>query len=156
MAKELNEQIKNFLAPYPEYIRDLTLRIRDFIRDLYPKSNELIYDNYNALVFGYSPTDKAGDAFCSLALYSRHLNFGFLRGSELSDPKKLLKGKGSFYRYITLQTDEDMPVNYIKKILKESYINSLSRLKDKKNVPSGTTTVKIIAGKKRRPGETTG
>ena len=154
MAKESDKQIMSFLAPYPEHIRDLALRLRDFIRDLYPKSNELIYDNYNALVFGYSTTDKAGDAYCSIALYSRHLNFGFLRGRELSDPKKILKGKGSLYRYITMQTDEDMPVNYIKKILKASYLNSLSHLKDKKNLPSGTTTVKIIAGKKRRPGTT--
>ena len=32
--------------------------LRDFAWDLCPKTNELIYDNYNAVAFGWSPTDK--------------------------------------------------------------------------------------------------
>jgi len=34
--------------------------LREFVWDLYPDSNELIYDNYNAVAFGWTPTEKMG------------------------------------------------------------------------------------------------
>jgi hypothetical protein len=32
---------------------------------------ELVYDNYNALVIGYGPTERASDALIFLAVYPR-------------------------------------------------------------------------------------
>jgi hypothetical protein len=151
MGTKLGKDLINFLSPYPADIKELALRLRDFMRKLYPKSNELIYDNYNSLVIGFSTTEKTGDAFCSIALYSEHINFGFLRGSELPDPLNKLNGKGSLYRYISLSSEKEFPVNYMKKILKSAYINSLSRLQKSKIETTCTTIVKSISKKKRRP-----
>jgi hypothetical protein len=46
---------------------------------LYPDSNELIYDNYNAPAVGWSPTDRVGHTFCSIAIgrTSKNIHFGF-------------------------------------------------------------------------------
>ena len=45
-----NEQLTDFLAPYSPAIQDLTMQLRNFIVDLVPETNELIWDNYNAVV----------------------------------------------------------------------------------------------------------
>jgi hypothetical protein len=87
--KDVNDLIR-FLLPYPEHVKTTSLGLRNFIWGLYPDTNELIYDNYNAVAFGWSLTDKAGDVFCSVAVYSHYVNFGFNRGSEILDPEKLL------------------------------------------------------------------
>src|ERR1700761_1215952 len=121
MGKEQVNDLLKFMLPYPDSVKAAALWIRDFVWDIYPQSNELIYDNYNSVAFGWSLTDKAGDVFCSIALYSEYLNFGFLRGTEFPDPRKLLIGNGSLYRYISVRDREDFPEQYMQELLSMAY-----------------------------------
>ena len=141
-----------FLAPFPDDIKETALWLREFVWDLYPESNELIYDNYNALAFGFSLSDTAGDAFCSIAVFGKHINFGFNRGSELPDEKGVLIGNGSLYRYIKVTDKVELLVMPIKKLLQLSYVNALARLKERKKPMAGQTIVKMALAKTRRPG----
>jgi hypothetical protein len=151
MGKEdINYLVKAMLA-YPESVKTVALSRRDFVWALYPGTNELIYDNYNSLAVGWSPTISAGDAFCSIAMYTNHINFGFNRGTEIPDKQKLLVGDGTLYRYIQVSDRNDFPDAYITQLLEMAYENSQSRLKPGKKLTSGETIVKSIAPKKRRP-----
>lgn len=152
MCKENIIQLTQFILPYPENVKSATFWLREFVWDLFPQTNELIYDNYNSVAIGWSPTDKAVDAFCSMALFSEHLNFGFNRGVEIADPRHILLGDGSLYRYIRVDNKEDFPQIYIEGLLKAAYQNSLSRQKPVKRPVTGQTIVKAISPKKRRTG----
>ncbi|MGN6639238.1 MAG: hypothetical protein ACTHJ8_10040 [Mucilaginibacter sp.] len=152
MPKEEITDLMHFLLPFPDRVKTAALWLRDFVWDLYPETNELIYDNYNAVAVGWSPTDKAGDVFCSIAVYSNHVNFGFNKGSDLEDPGKMLVGDGSQYRYITIKDRHDFPEWYVKELLTEAYQNSISSMKPAKNAVKGETIVKSISPVKRRPG----
>jgi hypothetical protein len=79
MSKEQTKDLLKFLKPFSGHINEIVLWLRDFVWDLYPKTNELIYDNYNAVAFGWSPTDKVGHTFCSIAIgrTSKNIHFGF-------------------------------------------------------------------------------
>ena len=125
--------------------------LREFVWDLYPKANELIYDNYNALAFGWSPTDRVSHTFCSIAVgrTSKNVHFGFYWGSQIADPEKLLIGNGNQYRYILVKNKKDFPKTYITKLVHEAYINSLAEVKDKKQIIEGKTITKSISEKKR-------
>ena len=151
MSKEQITDLKKFLQPFPKEIQELALWLREFVWDLYPTANELIYDNYNALAFGWSPTDRVGHTFCSIAIgrTSMNVHFGFYWGSEIADPKKLLIGEGNQYRYILVKSKNDFPKTYIKQLVKEAYANSLGKVKDKKQLMQGNTIVKSISEKKR-------
>jgi len=152
MAKEHTQDLVTFLLPFPDRVKSAALWLREFVWDLYPQVNELIYDNYNAVAFGWSPTDKAGDVFCSVAVYSNYVNFGFNRGVDLYDAEKLLQGNGSLYRYITVKDKDDFPQDYIKQLLAMAYENSMGRMKPVKKPIFGQTIVKAISPVKRRPG----
>jgi hypothetical protein len=149
--EELNDLVK-FLLPYPDNVKAAALWLREFVWDLYPDTNELIYDNYNAVAFGWSPTDKAGDVFCSIAVFADHVNFGFNRGVDIDDPGNMLLGDGSQYRYVKVKDREDFQEWYMKQLLEEAYQNSLSRMKPVKNPVKGATIVKSISPVKKRPG----
>ncbi|HVO75217.1 MAG TPA: hypothetical protein VMT35_14400 [Ignavibacteriaceae bacterium] len=151
MSKEQTKDLLKFLKPFDEKIVKVVLQLREFVWDLYPQTNELIYDNYNALAFGWSLTDKVGHTFCSIAVgrRSKNIHFGFYWGSELSDPGKILLGQGNQYRYILVKDTHNFPKTYIKKLLKEAYINSFAKVKDKKQILHGQTIVKSISEKKR-------
>ena len=151
MSKENVNDLLKFLLPYPNSVKETALWLREFVWDLYPETNELIYDNYNAVAFGWSPTDKAGDVFCSIAVYSKHINFGFNRGSEIPDKQKVLLGDASFYRYIKVTGKKGFPAGYIKQLLAMAYENSTGRMKPVKKTIKGETIVKSISPVKRRP-----
>ncbi|KIC94075.1 DUF1801 domain-containing protein [Flavihumibacter solisilvae] len=152
MSKEQTTELLSFLKPFGQEITDLVMWLRTFVWDQYPETNELIYDNYNALAFGWSPTDRLGHTFCSIAVgrTSKNVHFGFYHGSELSDPKKVLLGKGNQYRYILVTGKDSFPEAYIKELVQEAYSNSIKKVKDKKQPVSGQTIVKSISEKKRK------
>lgn len=72
------------------------------VRRRVPGAVELVYDNYNALVVGFGPTERASEAILSIALYPRWVTLFFLQGASLSDPEGLLRGAGRRVRHIVL------------------------------------------------------
>ena len=151
MPKETVKDLLKFLKPFPKEKQEIALWLREFVWDLYPQCNELIYDNYNALAFGWSPTERVGHTFCNIAVgrTSHNIHFGFYWGAEITDSKKLLIGEGNQYRYILVKSKTDFPKTYLKKLLKEAYVNSLAKVEDKKQVMKGLTITKSISAKKR-------
>lgn len=55
-------------------------------------SNELIYDNYNAVAFGWSLTDLVSHLFCTIAVgrSSGNIHFGFYWGGHAGRSEKTL------------------------------------------------------------------
>ena len=151
MAKEDTKDLLQFLKPFSKEITEIVLWLREFVWDQYPKTNELIYDNYNALAFGWSPTEKVGHTFCSIAVgrTSKNIHFGFYWGSEIADPEKLLIGNGNQYRYLLVTGKKEFPKTYLKKLVKEAYANSLAKVKDPKLIVEGKTITKSISPVKR-------
>ena len=152
MSKDETKDLKKFLKAFGGEITKRVMWLREFVWNLYPQTNELIYDNYNAVAFGWSPTDRVGHTFCSVAVgrTSKNVHFGFYWGSEISDPKKILLGQGNQYRYILVKDRDKFPRAYIKKLVKEAYANSLAKVKDKKQIVHGRTIVKSISPVKRK------
>ncbi len=151
MAKEDLADLKKFLKPFAQEIQETAFWLRDFVWTLYPNANELIYDNYNALAFGWSPTDKVGHTFCSIAIGRTSLNihFGFYWGSLLADPEKKLMGSGNQYRYILVKDRNEFPKAYIKKLLEDAYANSLAKVKDARQIMHSKTIMKSVSASKR-------
>ena len=82
MSKPDTKDLLRFLKPFSNDMRERALWLRDFVWDIYPTANELIYDNYNALAFGWSVTDRVGHLFCTIAVgrTSGNIHFGFYLG----------------------------------------------------------------------------
>jgi len=140
------------MKPFSEHEKELALWLRKFVWDLYPSANELIYDNYNALAFGWSLSDKLGDTFCSIAVFGKeYVHFGFYRGADIPDYDKILEGKGSQYRYLKVANKKDFLADKIEKLLKYAYANAVVRMKGKKQTIKGEIITKSISPKKRRP-----
>ena len=164
MSKEQTSDLLKFLKPFTEDIQELTLWLREFVWDLYPNANELIYDNYNALAFGWSVTDRLGQCFCNIAVgrSSKNVHFGFYWGSKISDPEKRLIGNGNQYRYMIVTDKKKFPKTYMKKLLKEAYSNALIKVKpaagtgkNKTKIIQGATITKSISPVKRKAAGTT-
>ena len=93
--------------------------LREYILEIYPDSNELLYHTH-ALTAVFSISDKLADAFCMQPIYSNHMNLGFNKGTLIGDPYKLLKGTGNLIRHIPV----DSPADYRNKKAKDLVISA--------------------------------
>lgn len=96
------KQLVSFLARFSPDVAKLARAARSKIRRRLPRAIEMVYDNYNALVIGYSPTERPSDAILSIAVYPRWVNVFFLQGAQLADPDRVLQGSGSQVRFVRL------------------------------------------------------
>ena len=96
--KQLDSFIEKFAARDQKLIRD----VRKAVRKRFPTCHELVYDNYNFFVIGYSPTLRPSDAIVSIAARANGLGLCFLHGATLRDPKRLLSGEGNQTRFLRL------------------------------------------------------
>jgi hypothetical protein len=98
---------------------DLFCDLREYILELYPANNELLYHTH-ALTAVYSVSDKLSDAFCMLPIYTSHLNLGFNKGTLLKDPTRLLTGTGNLIRHIDVKTKKDYRNPKVKALIREA------------------------------------
>lgn len=145
-------ELIKFIKPYDERIQKLTLELRNFITDLVPEANELIWDNYNAVAMAYSKSEKLKDAFCHIAVYSQHINFGFNRGAELTSRNLKLNGKGKLIRHISVIDINSFPKDEIKTLIWEA-VGISERLNQNLIIKKGKpkSMVMSISEKKIRP-----
>lgn len=101
-------QLTAFIAKYTPAIRALARQVLAKMRARLPGAVELVYDNYNALVVGFGPTERASEAIFSIVLFPRWVTLCFLQGAKISDPQKLLKGQGTRVRHIVLENAMDL------------------------------------------------
>src|SRR5262245_16512222 len=80
------ERIGKFLSKYASEIEKEARAARRALRKSMPSAVELVYDNYNALVFAFGPSEKASEIILSIALYPRWVTLFFLHGADLDDP----------------------------------------------------------------------
>ena len=98
-----NDQLDGFIGKFTPEVAEVARAALAKMRKLLPGAYLLVYDNYNALAIGFGPTDRASDAIFSIALFPRWVSLFFLRGANLRDPKKLLRGSGKVARHIILK-----------------------------------------------------
>jgi hypothetical protein len=96
-------QLDVFLDKYAPDVASNARGALAFLKKRFPTASRLVYDNYNALVVGFGPNDKASAAILSIAVYPQYVRLFFLSGVSLPDPCGLLEGSGSRVRSIKLQ-----------------------------------------------------
>jgi hypothetical protein len=95
-------QLDSFLAKYDPEVAAFARRALAKMRKLVTGAVEMVYDNYNWLVIGFSPTERPSEAIFSLVLPPGRVTLCFLQGAGLPDPAKRLRGSGNVVRNIRL------------------------------------------------------
>ena len=98
------KQLAAFMAKFTPEVEALAEAALAKMRARFPNAVQMVYDNYNFLIIGFGPTERASEAIFSIALFARGVNLFFLQAaSKLPDPKRLLNGSGKHARHIRLE-----------------------------------------------------
>jgi hypothetical protein len=103
-AADAERQLDSFLAKYDPEVEAFARRALAKMRKLLPGAIEMVYDNYNWLVIGFSPSKRPSEAIFSLVLPPGRVTLCFLQGVGLPDPGKHLQGSGKVVRNLRLYT----------------------------------------------------
>ena len=105
-SADAEKQLKSFIDKFDPKNRALIRALRKALRKRLPAANELVWDNYNFFVIGYSSTERPSDSIVSIAAGANGVGLAFYRGATLPDPHKILLGSGSQNRFIRLESQE--------------------------------------------------
>jgi hypothetical protein len=105
-AAKAERQVAAFIRKFSAVDQRLIRAVRKALRTRFPTANELVYDNYNFFVIGYSPTERPSDAIVSMAARANGIGLCFIHGARLPDPNKVLLGSGNQTRFIRIESPE--------------------------------------------------
>lgn len=97
---DAERQLAGFIEKFEPELQAVIVQTRKALRKRLPGANEIVYDNYNFFVIGYSPTERPSDAILSIAAAANGVGLCFIHGAKLPDPHKLLTGSGKQTRFI--------------------------------------------------------
>jgi hypothetical protein len=142
----IESQIDVFLARYSPAVETHLREARARLRALFPRGFELVYDNYNALVFAISPTERTADAFISVAGYPKWVTLFFLHGIDLHDPNRVLAGQGKQVRSIRLEKPAEINSPEVQALIAQAVLRYTAAFLA---APALTTIVKAVVANQR-------
>jgi len=105
-AAQPERELAAFIEKFEPHLAELIRDCRQRLRELLPTANELVYDNYNFFVIGYSSTLRPSDCIVSIAASANGVALSFYYGVSVPDSDGLLLGSGKQNRYIRLPSAE--------------------------------------------------
>ena len=148
-APDAEAQLKRFVDKFEPEHRRLIRALRRALRKEFPGAYELVYDNYNFFVIGYSPTERPSDAIVSLTANAKGLGLCFLRGASLRDPKGILLGAGRQTRFIRLESAATLSRSEVRSLM------SAARAQSKTPMRGGGRLIIRSVSAKQRPRRST-
>jgi hypothetical protein len=146
-AGSAEAQLASFIDKFEPGVATLIRQCRAEVRKLLPTAVELVYDNYNFFVIGYTSTERASDCIVSLAAASNGVGLSFYHGASLPDPSKLLQGSGKQNRFIRLPTVEPLRSPAVVQLIRAAVEQGKTPLA----VSGGGHTVIKSVSEKQRP-----
>lgn len=107
------EYINQFDPP----VGDILISLRDVIRKAVPEASEYVEKDMLAYALGPN-TYKA--SVCVISGHKAHVTLGFLRGTKLDDPNKLLQGKGKTVRHLKFMSVSEIPQQAVSAWVKQA------------------------------------
>ncbi len=145
---DVEAQLDVFLDRFTPGIAAQARRVRATLAARMPDAVQLVYDNYNALVIGFGPNERASDAIFSIAIYPRWINLFFLQAvsQRLDDPRGLLKGDGSTVRHVRIDDPASLEDDALRDLVDRSLRDARLPIADD---AIGYTVVRAVAAKQR-------
>ncbi len=145
-ANRAEDQLAGFIDKFsPEMARAIRA-VRAALRKRVPTANELVYDNYNFFVIGYSSTLRPSDSMMMLVADAHGIRLAFYYGSTLPDPRGILEGGGNQNRFIRLESASDLARAEVEALIRAAIAQGKAPLATSGR---GTLVIRSISAKQR-------
>jgi hypothetical protein len=140
------KQLATFIAKFDPAVARVIRAARRGLRKRFPTAIEIVYDNYNFFVIGYSTTERPSDCMFSIAAAANGVGLSFYYGSTLPDPDGLLLGTGKQNRFIRLPRASLLDHPAVQALIAASVAQARHPLP---RTGGGCTIIKSVSAKQR-------
>ena len=120
-AVKRDPAIELWLQQQPEELGEIARQWFEVMRECGDDVRELSHDGH--------PTACIGDAaFGYVNVFTAHVNVGFFRGAELTDPHGLLEGSGKFMRHVKLKPGRARDTSALTYLIAAAYADMQERV----------------------------
>jgi hypothetical protein len=117
------QTVDDYVAKVIPWQRGVIERLRAVVKAVAPHVNESIR-------WGQPVYEHKGP-FSYIKAHATHVNFGFWRGAELDDPKRMLQGEGELMRHVKI-----LETHAVDEIVIAALVKQAVALNDKKGDPT--------------------
>jgi hypothetical protein len=104
--------IEGYIASKPAPLAEVLTQIDAIVRKAAP--------NATATIKWAQPVYELNGPFAYMKATSKHVTFGFWRGTELADPKRLLEGDGERMKHVKIASPADVRTTQFAAWVKEA------------------------------------
>jgi hypothetical protein len=122
----MSDEITVWLQNYPPGIQSLVRQMREWTKSALPDAAEVLAAGYKMIM--YKVEEKAKEWVVYIGPYPNHVNLGFIAGTSLPDPHKLLKGTGKTLRHIKIKQVADLERNGVKELVEAAWQEAIHRI----------------------------
>jgi hypothetical protein len=113
MAMKKYASFDDYLADQPAKSRSIIRALRRFVKRVEPGLVESVKWGNGCWLKGKAPVSYVYSA-------PDHVQFGFVRGSSLKDPRGLLEGNGQYVRHVKVRKLSDIDEDVFKALLRQA------------------------------------
>ena len=146
LRKSAEDQLAGFIDKFTPEMATAIRSVRTALRKRVPTANELVYDNYNFFVIGYSSTLRPSDCFISLVADAHGVRIAFYYGATLPDPVGILKGSGNQNRFIAIENARELKKPEVEALIGAAIAQGKAPLP---TVGKGTLVIRSVSAKQR-------
>ena len=100
------KDVDDYIAQLSGWQAEAATQLRAIVRDAAPDAEE-------AIKWSQPVYSKSGP-FCYIRAFKKHINFGFWRGAQLTDPSGLLQSSGKKMAHVKVASMDDIQPDLFK------------------------------------------
>ena len=104
------KDVDDYVASLSGWQAEAAAQLRDVVREAAPDAEEAI--KWSQPVYSHN------GPFCYFKAFKKHINFGFWRGAQMSDPSSLLQGTGGKMRHVKITSLDDIQPDVFKTLVR--------------------------------------
>ncbi len=104
--------VDGYVASLEGWQAEVVSELRRIVREAAPRATESIK--------WAQPVYEDNGPFCWIKAHTGHVNIGFWRGAQLTDPKGLLEGDGDRMRHVKIANPKDINRTALKAFVREA------------------------------------
>lgn len=121
----MSDDIEGFIGNYPPEVQELVRLTQAWVKKVLPESSEELALGYKMIMYKLRPNGRQFVVY--IAPYAKHVNLGFLMGTSLPDPHKVLKGTGKTLRHIKIKQARDLEKEGVQAVVEAAWEEAVSR-----------------------------
>src|ERR1044072_1308593 len=110
---------KAFFELYSKDVQKLAWKVRELIFEVAPEIAETVYPQMKVIRYGLDG-NKMGALVYAIIPTKSGVSLGFMHGTSLADPQKLLEGTGKNLRHVKLKTLDDAASPALHQLVKQA------------------------------------